>query len=69
MVRTKIVLPAVGRKVHYIGVDGRKVTAVVESIDSVTHPSRVNIRITATKDRLYRRGTLLNTPPAFLQVR
>ncbi len=71
MVRTSkaIVLPTVGAKVHYLSVEGRKVTAIVESIDSVTHPSRVNIRITATKDKRYAKGMLINTPPAFVQAR
>lgn len=71
MVRTAPSVPAtaVGRKVYYLTVDGRKVTAVVDSVDSTTHPSRVNLRITATKDRRYRKGSLINTPPAFVQVR
>lgn len=60
---------AVGKKCWYLAVDGRKVTAVVDSVDSDTHPSRFNIRITATKDRTYAKGKLINTPPAFVQPR
>lgn len=59
----------VGRKCWYIGLDGRKVACVVESIDSERHPSRLNLRVTAIKDRLYRKGHLINTPPAFVQPR
>lgn len=71
MVRTAPNFPptAVGRKCYYLTVDGRRVTAVVDSVDSVTHPSRVNLRITATKDRKYPKGQLVNTPPAFVTPR
>lgn len=62
-------LSAVGRKCWYLTVDGRKVTAVVDSVDSVTHPTRLNLRITARKDRRYPQGQLINTPPAFVQPR
>lgn len=65
----RIPATAVGRKVYYITPSGRKVTAVVDSIDSVTHPSRLNLRITATKDPKYPKGKLVNTPPAFVMVR
>lgn len=65
----RIPASAVGRKVYYVTPSGRKVTAVVDSIDSVTHPSRLNLRITATKDPTYPKGKLVNTPPAFVQVR
>lgn len=65
----RIPASAVGRKVYYITPSGRKVTAIVDSIDSVTHPSRLNLRITATKDPKYSKGVLVNTPPAFVQVR
>lgn len=60
---------AVGRKCWYITPSGRKVTAVVDSIDSITHPQRLNLRITATKDPKYPKGKLVNTPPAFVQPR
>ncbi len=71
MVRIAPVIPqtAKGTKVFYLTVDGRKVTGVVDSVDSISHPSRLNIRITATKDKRYAKGTLINTPPAFVQVR
>lgn len=65
----RIPATAVGRKVYYVTPSGRKVTAVVDSIDSVTHPSRLNLRITARKDPKYKQGQLVNTPPAFVQVR
>lgn len=60
---------AVGRKVWYLTVDGRKVAAVVDSLDKERHPTRLNVRITATKDSRYSRGQLINTPPAFVQAR
>lgn len=60
---------AVGKKCFYIALDGRKVAAVVESIDNERHPARYNLRVTATKDRTYRRGKLINTPPAFVLAR
>jgi hypothetical protein len=60
---------AVGRKCWYITPSGRKVAAVVDSIDSVTHPQRYNLRITALKDPTYDKGKLINTPPAFVQAR
>lgn len=71
MTRTAPTIPdsAVGRKVYYLPPDGRKVTAVVESVDHKIHPSRLVLRITATKDRHYRKGLLVSTPPAFVQVR
>lgn len=59
----------VGRKVWYLAVDGRKIAAVVDSLDKERHPTRLNLRITATKDRTYSRGQLVNTPPAFVQPR
>lgn len=71
MVRTAPTIPdsAVGRKVYYLPPDGRKVTAVVESVDREIHPSRCVLRVTATRDPRYKRGLLISTPPAFIQVR
>lgn len=71
MVRTAPSIPdtAVGRKVYYVAVDGRKIVGIVDSVDSITHPSRLNIRITARKDKTYPKGALINTPPAFVMVR
>lgn len=71
MVRTAPTIPvtAVGRKVWYHSVDGRKVTCVVVMIDSVTHPQRLVLRVTATKDPKYGKGSLISTPPAFTQLR
>lgn len=60
---------AVGRKCWYLTPSGRKVTAVVDSVDSVTDPSRLNVRITARLDPQYPKGKLVNTPPAFVQPR
>lgn len=62
-------LHCVGKKCWYIAVDGRKIAAVVEAIDNERHPVRLDLRITATKDRAYPRGHLVNTPPAFVQPR
>lgn len=62
-------ISAVGKKCWYITPSGRKVAAVVDSIDSITHPARLNVRITATKDLQYSKGSLVNTPPAFVQPR
>lgn len=71
MVRTAPTIPgsAVGRKVYYLPPDGRRVTAVVVEVDSKIHPSRAVLRVTATKDPKYKRGLLISTPPAFIQVR
>ena len=45
-------------KVHYIGLDGSKVTAVIEDQDPGCN--RSNIRITARFNMRYRKGMLLN---------
>lgn len=60
---------AVGRKCWYIAPGGRKITAVVDSVDNERHPNRLNVRITAKIDPQYPTGKLVNTPPAFVQPR
>lgn len=71
MVRTAPTIPdsAVGRKVHYLTPDGRKVLAVVVGVDNEIHPNRAILRVTTGKDPKYRKGLLISTPPAFIQVR
>lgn len=59
----------VGRKCWYLTPSGRKVAAVIDSLDYERHPTRLNLRITATKDPQYSKGRLVNTPPAFITPR
>ena len=59
---------AIGRKCFYLPVEGPKVEAVVEDLDCITHPSRYNLRVTDSSSLKYRKGQLINTPPAFVQA-
>lgn len=58
----------VGRKCWYLAPNGRKIAAVVDSLDHERHPTRLNVRVTVS-DPQYPEGKLINTPPAFVQPR